>query len=251
MKKAGLDVFKESYNKDFKFYDENILMLSWYGQRVLSTLREKKIKTMISLGIGHKIVSKKIIEEFGPQLEKYLLLEGSREIIDGFGKEIRLPSNVSIIHSLFEDFKIHEKFDAIEMGFVLEHVDDPLSVMKQYANFLRPNGTIFIAVPNAKSLHRIIGFKAGMLDNIYSLSRYDRDLGHKRYFDLESLTEIILQSDLKVEKVEGIFLKPFSTVQLKSLNLSSEILNALCNIGVEYPEISNAIYLEANFDHKE
>ena len=149
------------------------------------------------------------------------------------------------MHSLFEEFYTAEKFDAIEMGFVLEHVDDPLFVVKQFSGFLRPGGSLFVAIPNAKSLHRLVGYHAGLLDNLYLLSEHDLALGHKRYFDLVSLRKLLLESGLKIRGMEGIFLKPFSTEQLKSLALSPGVLSALSSIAVHYPEISNAIFAEA------
>lgn len=245
MKKHNLDVYKDAYNDEFKFYDENILMLSWYVQRIIKTLRKNLYRSILSLGIGHKIVSKKIIVKLGQSLEKYLIVEGSQEIIKEFKNGIILPSNVAIVNSLFEEFDTEKKFDAIEMGFVLEHVENPLLLVQNYSNFLGNNGSLFIAVPNAKSLHRLIGHKAGLLDDIYKLSKYDLQYGHKRYFDLKTLSDLILEANLKIKNVEGIMLKPFSTFQLKSLDLAPKVVNSLFEIGVNYPEISNGIYIEA------
>lgn len=246
MNKHELDSFKDAYGGEFKFYDENVLMLSWYSQRIVKTMRSNNVKSCLSLGIGHKIVSRNIIEELSPSLDKYVIVEGSREIIDDFKSEAVLPSNVFIINSFFEEFNIKEKFDVIEMGFILEHVDDPLLILKKFMTLLNPHGLIFLAVPNAMSLHRLIGYEAGILDNLYSLSKYDLKLGHKRYFAMESLIKLVRSSGLKIKNTEGIFLKPFSTSQLKSLDLSPEVLNALCCTGVKYPEISNAIYVETS-----
>lgn len=245
MKNSNLDNYKNAYKDEFKFYDENILMLSWYSRRIIRIIKNKNLKSLISLGIGHKIVSKTIIAKLISLLDKYLIIEGSQEIIDQLKNEIVLPLQVNIINSLFEKFSTDEKFDAIEMGFVLEHVDNPLFLIEKYTKFLKPKGTIFIAAPNAMSLHRVIGNKAGILDNLHSLSKYDMELGHKRYFDMESLVKLVKSSGLKIVNKEGIFFKPFSTSQLKSLDLSPEVINSLCSVGVEYPEISNAIYVEA------
>ncbi len=245
MKKRNLGEYKEAYDEEFEFYDENVVMLSWYSKRIIKTIQNNNCKSCLSLGIGHKIVSKTIIAELAPALDNYLIIEGSLEFIKELKNNVKFPSHVSIIHSLFEEFDTGEKFDVIEMGFVLEHVDDPFLILKRYATFLKQKGFIFIAVPNAKSFHRLIGYKAGMLDNLYRLSKYDLELGHKRYFDMESLVKLVKSSGLKIVNKEGIFFKPFSTSQLKSLDLSPEAINSLCSMGVEYPEISNAIYIEA------
>jgi len=245
MIKNNLNEYKNAYQETFHFYDENILMLSWYSKKISNALRGYNCKTIMSLGIGHKIVTKTIWSDLGKMLEKYIIIEGSSEIINDFQKEIQQSDKIQIANSLFEEFDTNEKFDAIEIGFVLEHVDDPLLLIKQYTKFLKSSGTIFIAVPNARSLHRLIGHQAGILDNLYRLSDHDRALGHKRYFDQASLVKLIEESGLNIAVIEGLFLKPFSTAQLKSLELPKEVINALFHIGVKYPEISNAIYIEA------
>jgi SAM-dependent methyltransferase len=241
----SLDVFKDAYHEGFSFHDENIVMLSWYVRRVIGGIRKKNLKKALSLGIGHKVVSKGIISGLGQFLEKYVIVEGSREIIRELENELNIPSNISVVNALFEEFTSKEKYDAIEMGFVLEHVDDPSRIVRRYSDFLEHGGSIFIAVPNARSLHRLIGHEAGMLPDPFQLSPSDLKLGHRRYFDLESLVKLVTSSGLTVVNIEGIYLKPFSTGQLKSLRLSPDVVDALCVVGMKYPEISNALYIEA------
>ncbi|MBK8286573.1 MAG: hypothetical protein IPK97_17860 [Ahniella sp.] len=43
---------------------------------------------------------------------------------------------------------------------------------------------------------------------------------------------------------EGILLKPVTTGQLMQLDLSPAILQGLMTVGVDYPELSNAILLQ-------
>jgi hypothetical protein len=37
--------------------------------------------------------------------------------------------------------------------------------------------------------------------------------------------------------MEGIYLKPFTTVQMISLNFDQKVIDALCTLGVDYPEL--------------
>jgi len=137
------------------------------------------------------------------------------------------------------------KYDSIEMGFILEHVDDPELILARYKNFISETGSIFIAVPNAKSLHRVIGEKAGLVGDIYKLSECDLQLGHKRYFDLNSLEELVHRAGLKIVDKKGLMLKPITGLQIKKLGWQQNIIDALLEIGLDYPEIANCIYIEA------
>lgn len=130
------------------------------------------------------------------------------------------------------------------MGFVLEHVNDPLSIVKQYRQYLNPGGIIYIAVPNAKSLHRVIGHYAGLLPDMYALGPYDIELGHKRYYDLDSITNLVTEAGMQVSVQKGLMLKPITGDQMRKLEWQENIIDALFIIGEDYPAISNCIYLE-------
>ena len=102
-----------------------------------------------------------------------------------------LPIEVDARIAYFEDFETEERFDAIGMGFVLEHVEDPGLILRRYQDFLAPGGQIFIAVPNAESLHRRLGNFAGMLPDMTTLSPADEAFGHRRYFTAETLRDLV------------------------------------------------------------
>ncbi len=245
MNTQNLDVFSPAYGEQFKFHDENLLMLSWYARRIVRSVAAKSRFSVLSLGIGHRVLAKAILGELGPRLTNYTVVEGSREIIEKFRSETAIPANTHLVHSYFEEYSPKEKFDVIEMGFVLEHVNDPDAIVRQYAQYLSPGGTLFIAVPNAKSLHRLIGHEAGLLDNLYRLSSEDLQLGHQRYFDCESLCRLVLGARLKLVNLEGILLKPLTTGQLRSLNLPGAVVEGLLKVGESLPQISNSIFVEA------
>jgi len=242
----NLNEFKDSYNKEFKFFDENHWFSEHYAQKICDTIRSKSLKSVLSLGIGHKVVNEIISDEFNHGLESHTILEGSIDIIDSFAKELtHHKDKIELVHTYFEEYETERQFDVIEMGFVLEHVDDPAFMLKKYSKFLKKGGVIFIAVPNAKSLHRMIGFEAGLIDDIYKLSEYDIKLGHKRYFDVDIISRMVIDSGFKIIKSSGLLLKPITTSQIAQLNWQSNIINALLKIGDNYPEISNSILIEA------
>ena len=102
-----------------------------------------------------------------------------------------------------------------------------------------------MAVPNARSLHRLIGHEAGLLQDMYALSEHDRALGHKRYFDLDSFRELAQSQGLVVKRARGIMLKPVTTSQLAALNLPESVMTALCKVGDALPDVANGMYIEA------
>lgn len=217
-------------------FDNNII-LNWYSKRIieLSNPNDK----LLELGLGHGFTAL----NFSNYFNHHIILDGSSEIIKNFkSKHEKFKSK--IIETYFEKFETNEKFDLIIMGFILEHVDDPVMIMKNYKNLLSPNGRMFLAVPNAEVMNRKLGEISGLLKNITELSENDFLLGHKRYYTQKTFIKDIHLSGLEVVKIEGIYLKPFTTKQMLSLNLDEEIINSLCELGITYPELSSGIIVE-------
>ncbi|MFZ5632083.1 MAG: class I SAM-dependent methyltransferase [Bacillota bacterium] len=233
-----LDQYAELYtDKDHHYEIEHQLTFNWYVDRVVHFAPDGDL---LELGIGYGASTKKFSRAF----RRHMVIEGSGAVIENF-KRRHHPDKTEIVKAYFEEYDSEEKFDVIVMGFILEHVDDPGEILRRFRKFLRPNGRLFVAVPNAKSLHRRIGFAAGLLPDMYQLSEYDIAVGHKRYFDLESISALIQQSGYRITRTEGIFLKPMTTNQIKALNMSREVLRGMLEVGMEYPELSNAILIEA------
>ena len=233
------------YGADFPYHDENLLMLDWYATRLERTLRERRSRRLLSLGIGHQVVSRRLATLLGSVVESYTIVEGSQARIDELQGSGALRPGVEVVRGYFESFRPEHPLDAIEVGFVLEHVDDPALVLKRYTGFLAPGGVVAIAVPNARSLHRLVGQHAGLLGDLYALSEHDRALGHRRYFDRERLAELVRSSGLRVLCCEGILIKPLTTAQLKRLALDERVMRAFCGVARDHPDIANALYVEA------
>ncbi len=222
-------------NYDF----DNDILLNWYPQRIINSLSHEASLLELGLGHGHTV------KYFADSFKSYRILEGSRQVIQQF-RTHHNDRNVSIVETFFEDFATSEKFDVISMGFILEHVSDPKAILKQYREFLSPNGRLYIAVPNAAVLNRRVGMLAGLLDDMTTLSDHDYVLGHKRYYTVDSLKDDIQASGFCVERLEGIYLKPLTTKQMIGLNLDERVIRALCHVGIDYPELSCGILAEVS-----
>ena len=192
-----LDNHVAAYQGDNLYDFDNEILLTWYPQRIIE--HAGCTGALLELGLGHGYTA----DIFGAHFEKHVVLEGSQAVIDNF-KKMHPDCTADIIHTYFEEFETNEKFDVIVMGFILEHVDDPLLILRHYRQFLAPNAKIFLAVPNAEVMNRRLGYLAGMLLDMSALSENDHLLGHKRYYTVESLTDEVTEAGYQIDRMEGI-----------------------------------------------
>jgi SAM-dependent methyltransferase len=226
-----LDAHLKAYEGDNLYDFDNDLLLNWYARRIVALTQDAK--SILELGLGHGFTT----DVFSRHFSTHVVVEGSPAVIEHFTR--RYPQcRAQVVESFFEAFTTGARFDVIVLGFVLEHVDDPSVLLARYKDFLAPGGRMFIAVPNAEVLNRRLGHLAGLLPDMTELSDHDRLLGHQRYYTVESLTAEVTAAGYTLERLEGIYLKPFTTRQMVSLNFDARILDALCQVGVAYPELS-------------
>ena len=229
----NLDRYAAAYEPDFAYALDNDLILNWYPHRIVA---QASGESLLELGVGHGYST----QIFNRHFSRHVILDGSPKIIAAFHH--RNPGlSVEIIEAYFESFDTQEKFDVICMGFVLEHVDDPAFILRHYLDFLKPDGKLFVTVPNAESMHRRIGQAAGLLGDMFALGDGDRQLGHKNLFSVASLTRMVEDCGYAVTGMEGLFFKPFTTGQIRKLDLSPSILEGMMKVGVQYPELCCAI----------
>ena len=70
---------------------------------------------------------------------------------------------------------LNQKFDCILLMDVIEHIDDPSSLLLKAKNSLNKNGKILINVPAFQHLY----------------SKFDRDVGHVKRYNKKTFLEIV------------------------------------------------------------
>lgn len=175
----------------------------------------------------------------------------------------RLPG-VEFHHDLIEDLQLNERFDTITMLNVLEHVADPVGVLKKAASLLSDDGVLLVHVPNAKAVNRKIAVLMGTLESCEELSPFDINIvGHRRSYDLAGLCADVKASGLQIVATGGVFYKMLSTPQMdwflrnglwheggfgwgrvgaQPRDWKADFCRACYEFGKQHPEDCNVIY---------
>lgn len=136
-----------------------------------------------------------------------------------------------------------DRWQHVYMTFLLEHLQNPIETLNQVADLIQTKGILFIAVPNAESIHRIIALRAGIISNTEELSINDKKVGHRRVYTLNLLREHILSAGYQIISEDFFGLKPLDLKQME--NLKSEIVQAFCRSGDLAPNYSAYLSIKA------
>lgn len=125
-----------------------------------------------------------------------------------------LPS-AEFHEGLIEEFETDERFGTVSMINILEHVVDPIAVLKKAASFMRDDGVLLVHVPNARAINRRLAVLMGTLTECEELSPFDiHVVGHRRSYTLDTLCADVERAGLRVSATGGVFYKMLSTPQV-------------------------------------
>jgi SAM-dependent methyltransferase len=150
-----------------------------------------------------------LLREFRAHGWDVLGTEFSEESAAHARKTLNLPVSVGDIASLkFEA----DRFDAVIMWHVLEHMTDPQGTVAEVTRLLRPGGVFLCAVPNFGS------FEAGFAGDKWFHLDVPRHLHH---FTLEALTTLLAVFGFTIER------KSFFALEYDYFSFTQSVLNRM------------------------
>lgn len=182
-------------------------------------------------------------EALHPFYDRIVALDGSETLIKRARERLTGVENIEFACSLVENFQTDERFDVVLLSFILEHIENPSAALKRMKKFMKPNGVVFIMVPNAQSLHRRVGKVLGLIPSVDALNETDNRQGHRRVYTLEGLKKDVLAAGLQVRAEGTFFIKPFSNAQMELID--KRIADALFEVSFDIPGLGSMIFIKA------
>ena len=159
-----------------------------------------------------------------------------------------LGERITAHEGLFESIQLEGKFANIFLTHVLEHVDDPVGVLRRINNeWLSETGRLFLVCPNANAPSRQIAVKMGLISHNAAITPGESQHGHHRTYSLDTLERDAVAAGLKVVHRSGIFFKALANFQwdrlLQTDIISKEYLEGCYKLGHQYPDLCASIFL--------
>ena len=209
-------------------FDSILIHYSW-----LKIKNRCGTETALELGSADGLMTEELVKHFA----KVAVVEGAKKNVEWVQQHF---PDVEVHHCLFEEFNTTSRYDDIIAARVLEHLDDPVSVLTQMKKHMAPGGRLHIVVPNADSLNRKLGLAMGMLSSLDQLTERDLNAGHVRVYRKDLLMSHIRSAGLRIQELTGTFLKPVSNAQM--VGWDHKVLEGLFALSDELPLYATELY---------
>jgi len=185
-------------------------------------------------------------KRFLPYFDDITCVEVSDEAV-AIAKET-FGEKVKFVQSLFETATLPGKYNNIVLTHVLEHIEDPVAVLKRVNDeWLADDGRFFLVCPNANAPSRQIAVKMGLISHNSAITPAEAEHGHKITYTLDTLERDAKAAGLHVVYRSGIFFKALANFQwdrlLNTDIISKEYLEGCYQLGQLYPGLCSSIFL--------
>lgn len=220
---------KYAYDFDYRMHDY-----------MLRTFRERLDGgAALELGCFEGEFSRKL----APLFDSLTVAEGSSELIAI--ARTKAPT-ARFVLTRFEDFEPETRFDAVFLVHTLEHMDEPVELLRRIGGWLAPKGKLFLVVPNAHAASRQIAVEMGLIAYPTAVTPGEFEHGHRRTYNAESLFAHVQQAGLVAVETGGVFFKPFANFQfdklLKTDIVSEAYMEGCFSLGQKHPDLCASIY---------
>lgn len=198
-------------------------------------------KRALELGCYQGEFTKLLLERY----ESVTVVEGSADLVET--ARHNTGGRARFLHAMFEEVELAEQFDSIFLVHTLEHLDDPLRVLRRIRGWLSESGRLFVVVPNANAASRQIAVRMGLIAHNSAVTEGERAHGHRCTYSLDTLERDALAAGLSVHSRGGVIFKPLANFQidraLEAGIIDHAFLEGCYRLGMVYPDLCASIYL--------
>ncbi|HEY6805802.1 MAG TPA: methyltransferase domain-containing protein [Pyrinomonadaceae bacterium] len=177
------------------------------------------------------------------------ILEAASNHVEKARADFGDNANVTVHHTLFEDFEPAYKYDTILMSGVIKHLPDDVGFLRHAKEWLKPDGVVIGCTQNSRSFHRRLGTYMGLESRPDAANQRDKEVFNLHQYDRYSWRALFIEAGYEVETVQGVFLKILSTEQMMYLGERYDvnlIMNGLKQLADELQDYAWYMYLIAH-----
>lgn len=210
----SIDEYWDNYNKIYSFEE---VLKKFRSRKIIEVLDRYAPKRILEIGCGYEPNFQNYTD-----FASYVAVEPGTAAFDYAAQLGAGDARVEIRNGLLEDVAdqlVGVDFDCIILPGLLHEVADPTGFLQLVRAIGGSEVMVYINVPNANSVHRIVGMEMGLIENTSQLTERNIFLEQQRVYSSGSL-EIELRKvwpELEILDSGTFFLKPFTHAQMHGM----------------------------------
>ena len=233
----------DGYTSEYLDLPFERILESYRRGAVINYIHQNNSKKILEVGCGVNPIFTSL-----DQACKVTVIEPSKELFDIALFKSKCYKNSRVVNTILEDFESSNEFDLIVLSSILHEVTDKKKFMEKVLSLSGTGTKIYINVPNAKSIHRLLAVCMGLIEDEFEISDTQLKMQQlSKPFTTESLSNFVQNCGFHVIDFGTIFVKPFTHKQMQSLVdsafLNEDILNGLNKLALYLPEIGSEIWM--------
>lgn len=237
----------DSYQRNYAEHQFEHYLAGARRKLILNRLEAHAPKSVLEVGCAQLTIFSDYMAESG------VVIEPGYEFADKAQTELQHRPRHYVVNGLLEEAGELGTFNFILVSAVLHEVTDQSIFLNALKNFCDENTLLLFVSPNARSLHRQLAVKMGIMKDCAEISKTQEWLQQKNPFPTRpELISRLHSSGFRSLDYGGILLKPFSHNQMQSLIDSgfanSDMLRGLCILGEQYPDLASEFWIEAKLN---
>ena len=244
MNNRDLNAYRDEYLGNYGFEK---MLVEYRRRNLLEILARYAPQKILEVGCGVESLA-----GFYTTFAEFTIVEPIKNFINRIPAQLggKVEGKVHYVNKNLEDAVGElkkENFDFIVISNLIHELNNPDVILKAACELAGPNTIIHINTPNAKSIHRQLGMKMGLLKHAKELSRLACALQRNQEYELFDLVRMARKHGLKVREQGSYFIKPLSHAQMQTLlesgKISKEFLDGIYKIGHLLPENGSEIFV--------
>ena len=248
--------YSTKYKKDIDSGGFEKNLIHYRRRHIISIFNKLDSKNIVEIGCGTQPIFC-----WYNNFKKITIIERSQEFCDMAislldDQYSEKTNNISIINNSFEECRSLDKYvDFILLSSILHEVDSPKFFMNHLKSLLKGGEYIYINVPNANSLHRLIAPEAGIIKKQNEVSSRGLFFKTMRVFSIDDLKDLSISCGFTVVDFGTLGLKPFTHGQMDNIINDSycdsePLIEALFNSDNIVPGMGSEIWMLLKANNK-
>ncbi len=211
----------DAYAREYKALPYEDIQENFRRVEIAKALERFQWHSLVEVGCGNQSIVAKLSD-----FRRAVIIEPIHELLEKNLLELKAGDRLDGFHGFLSQFesKSSEKFDVCVLSSILHEIENQSAMLHDCWSILNTQGKLIVNVPNAMSLHRIIGLNKGLIDSVFEISDTQRRMQqHTPPFSTESLKELLVKNGFSIECIYTVIPKLFDHQSMKALIDSGKI----------------------------